>query len=60
MARVLRLAEQRTLEFRAEVFNLLNWNNYDIPNRTALTPNFGKIFSAGPPRQIQFGVRLIF
>jgi len=34
--------------------------NYDNPNRTVLVPNPGRIFSAGPPRQIQFGVRFIF
>ena len=50
----------RQLQFRAEFFNLFNWINYDNPNRTALTPNFGRIFSAGPPRQVQLGLRLIF
>jgi len=50
----------RQLQVRIETFNLLNWDNYDIPNRTALTPNFGRIFSAGPPRQIQLGLRLVF
>ena len=50
----------RRLQFRAEFFNLFNWINYDNPNRTALTPNFGRIFSAGPPRQVQLGLRLIF
>lgn len=54
------LAEGRQLQFRAEFFNLFNWVNYDNPNRTALTPNFGRIFSAGPPRQIQLGLRFIF
>lgn len=50
----------RQLQFRVEFFNLLNWINYDNPNRTALTPNFGRIFSAGPPRQVQLGARFIF
>ena len=50
----------RRLQFRAEFFNLFNFINYDNPNRTALTPNFGRIFSAGPPRQVQLGLRLIF
>jgi hypothetical protein len=48
------------LQFRLEFFNLFNWTNYDNPNRTALTPNFGRIFSAGPPRQIQLGLRFMF
>ena len=48
------------IQLRIECFNLVNWINYDHPNRTALTPNFGKIFSAGPPRQIQIGLRFVF
>ena len=54
------IAQGRQLQFRLEFFNLLNWVNYDNPNRTALTPNFGRIFSAGPPRQVQLGVRFIY
>jgi hypothetical protein len=55
-----RIAERRQIQFRSEIFNLLNWINYDLPNRTALTSNFGRIFSAGPPRQVQFGLRFTF
>jgi hypothetical protein len=54
------LGSTRQLQFRAEVFNLFDWVNYDNPNRTVLTPNFGRIFSAGPPRQVQLGLRMIF
>lgn len=54
------LGGSRQLQFRLEFFNLFNWVNYDIPNRTALTTNFGRIFSAGPARQVQLGARFIF
>ena len=37
------------LQFRWEIFNLLNRVNFDVPNRMAFTPNFGRIFSAKPP-----------
>jgi len=48
------------LEVRWEIFNLLNRTNFDLPNRIAFTPSFGRIFSAQPPRQMQLGVKLIF
>jgi hypothetical protein len=48
------------LELRWEVFNLFNHVNFDVPNRIAFTPNFGRIFSAGPARQMQLGVKLLF
>lgn len=48
------------LEFRWEVFNLLNRANFDLPNRIFGSPNFGRIFSAKNPREMQFGVRLAF
>jgi hypothetical protein len=48
------------LELRWEIFNLLNRANFDVPNRIFGSPNFGRIFSAGPARQMQLGVRLLF
>jgi hypothetical protein len=48
------------LEFRWEIFNLLNRANFDLPNRIFGNPNFGRIFSAKSPREMQFGVRLAF
>jgi hypothetical protein len=48
------------LQLRWEIFNLLNHNNFDVPNRVAFTSNFGRIFSTRPPRQMQFGVKFLF
>ena len=39
---------------------LLNRANFDLPNRIFGTPNFGRIFSAKNPREMQFGARLTF
>jgi hypothetical protein len=54
------LASGVRFQLRWEIFNLFNRANFDIPNRIAFTPNFGRIFSAGPARQMQLGVKVIF
>ena len=48
------------LQLRAEVFNVTNHVNLGLPVADLNSPNFGRIFSAGPPRLLQFGVKLIF
>ena len=52
------LENARSLEFRWDVFNALNRANLDLPNRTFGTPNFGRIFSARPSREMQLGVKV--
>jgi len=48
------------LEFRWEIFDLFNRANFDLPNRTFGNANFGRIFSARSPREMQFGLRYAF
>ena len=55
-----RLAGDVRLELRIEVFNVLNRANFELPNRIAFTPNFGRIFSSKNSRELQFGLRLVF
>jgi hypothetical protein len=50
----------RQLELRWEVFNMLNRANFDLPNRVFGNTNFGRIFSAKAPREMQFGARFTF
>jgi hypothetical protein len=54
------VSESLTVQFRAESFNLLNRTNLDLPDIFVGSPTFGRISSAGPPRRIQFGLKLIF
>jgi len=55
------LRESKTIEFRAETFNALNHPNIGIPGPYPdFGPFFGKAFSAGNPRQMQFALRFDF
>jgi carboxypeptidase family protein/TonB-dependent receptor-like protein len=53
--------EDARLQFRCEVFNVLNHTNFaDSPGRIAFTSTFGRYTSAENPRQIQFALKLLF
>jgi hypothetical protein len=56
----LRLTDRTRLQLRAEAFNLLNRVNFDLPDNFFGSPTFGQVLSAGAPRHIQFGVRMMF
>ena len=55
------LTETAAIRFRAEAFNVFNHPNFGIPGPYPdFGPFFGKIFSTGEPRRLQFGLRLDF
>jgi hypothetical protein len=61
-----RLNERFNLQFRAEIFNLLNRANFNLPNAVVFTPSglsptAGAITSTSTTaRQVQFGLKLLW
>lgn len=54
------LFDRASLLYRAELFNLFNRTNLGNPNGTLGNANFGRITSAGAPRQVQMALKLEF
>jgi hypothetical protein len=55
------LRERQSIEFRVEAFNSFNHPNWGIPGPYPdFGPFFGKIFSTGDPRRMQFALRYQF
>ncbi len=54
-------SELGTIEFRAEFFNVFNLVNFGLPSNIVRGSGFGLISkTAGPSRQIQFSLKLIY
>jgi len=55
------LSDRLSLQFRAEFFNLTNTPHFGLPNTAIDLPQGGTINGlTTPPRQIQFGLKLLF
>jgi hypothetical protein len=54
------LTEKFRLQFRAESFNATNTPYFGLPGTTIGQPGVGTINSAGEPRRVQFGLKLIW
>jgi hypothetical protein len=56
----IRVAEGKELQFRAELFNILNHTNYRLPDSDISSPTFNHILSAQAPRLVQFAVKFLY
>ena len=55
------IGEQWSLNFRAEVFNIFNFQNYGVPDNNISDPTAGVITNnVTTPRELQLGVHLTF
>jgi hypothetical protein len=50
----------RQLQFRWEIFNVINHVNFNAPTASLNSGNFGRILSAGDPRIMQFALKYEF
>ncbi len=61
LQRRFRVHEAQSMQFRAETFNTFNHPNWGIPGPNPdFGPFFGKIFTSGDPRRMQFALRYDF
>jgi hypothetical protein len=56
----IRVAEGKQLQFRAEMFNILNHTNYRLPDSDISSPTFNQIQEAQDPRLVQFALKFLF
>ncbi len=59
------IREGGSLQLRADLFNIFNHPNFDVPDRIFDSATFGQLVSANaygnrPPRQLQLGIRYSF
>jgi hypothetical protein len=54
------LRESMALQFRADAFNAFNHAQFLNPDSNMADTNFGKITTAGPSREFQFGLKLLW
>jgi Carboxypeptidase regulatory-like domain/TonB dependent receptor len=56
----IRLTESKELQFRGELFNILNHTNFRLPVSDIESPTFGQIQSDVSPRVIQVALKFLF
>lgn len=54
------IRERMNLQFRAEIFNIFNNVNFELPNNDINSPGFGQIVAAQPGRIVQLALKFAF
>jgi Carboxypeptidase regulatory-like domain/TonB dependent receptor len=54
------IRERMSVQFRAEVFNIFNNVNFELPNNDINSPGFGQIVAAQPGRIVQLALKFQF
>jgi hypothetical protein len=54
------ISERVRAQLRIEAFNVTNHANFGVPVNDLVSPNFGRILEAGPPRVFQAGLKFLF
>jgi hypothetical protein len=54
------LSERVRAQLRIEGFNITNHANFGVPVNDLVSPNFGRILEAGPPRVFQLALKILF
>ena len=60
LGKSIKITEAVSLQFRAEAFDLFNHPNYNLVGRIINDPTFGQVLSQLDPRELQFGLKVIF
>ena len=60
MAKKFPIRERLGLTYRAEFFNFTNTPAFGLPDQVFTDQTFGRITSAGTPRQTQFALKFLF
>jgi outer membrane receptor protein involved in Fe transport len=60
LSRSFNLAGSLSVEAIVDAFNVLNRANYQVPNNIITSPTFGQPTAVNDPRQLQFGLRVLF
>ncbi|HEV2177632.1 MAG TPA: TonB-dependent receptor [Terriglobia bacterium] len=56
----IQFSESKSVQFRAELFNLFNRTNFRLPNSDISSPTFGQVQQALQPRLIQLALKFLF